>query len=341
MDMHTFLKRIPKVELHIHLIGSVQATTFVELAAKYGVDLPPVKRSTDLYKFDTILDFLKIYDLVGQTLRDHDDFRRITYETLQEAHEHGVRHREIAWPPMGHLQMGVPYTTAIDGIIDGIHSAEKDFGITCWVIVSINRMKPPEEACEMVELVLAHPREEVIGLGIGYAEANNPPEKFWKAYRLATQGGLRLTAHCAEDGPARNVETCLDLLGCERIDHGYHVLEDERILERCRDEGVVFTVCPVATAMAYFGMDFSQHPIRKMKEKGLKIMLNSDDPPMCNTNPSNEYVVCADHMGFTPEDFRETVMNGIDGSWLPDTKKREFRREWGNEIDEMISTLDD
>ena len=339
MDMHSFLRKIPKIELHTHLEGSVQAATFVELAAKHGVELPPHKKPGDLYQYDNILDFLKIYNLVGQCVSDHDDFRRITYETLQEAHEHGVRHREMFWSPMDHLEFGVPYETAVDGIIEGIHDAEKDLGITCRLIADINRMKPPEAGYEMVETVLAHPREELVGIGLDYAEANDPPEKFWKAFCLAAKGGLHRTAHACEDAPARNVETCLDLLGCERIDHGYHVLEDERIARRCRDEGVVFTTCVVSSAFVYFGKDYSQHPVRKMKEAGLKIMLNSDDPPMFQTNPSYDYVVCADHMGFAPEDFKETVMNGIDGSWLPDTKKRQLRREWGKEIDQMIAEL--
>jgi len=339
VNIETYVKKIPKVELHCHLEGSVQASTFVELATKHSVKLPPYKKPQDLYQYDNILDFLKIYALVGQCVRDHDDFRRITYETLQEAHDHGVRHREMFWSPMDHLAFGVPYETAIDGIIEGIHDAVKDFGITCWMIADINRMQPPEAGAEMVETVLAHPREELVGIGLDYAEANDPPEKFWRAFRLAGKGGLHRTAHACEDAPARNVETCLDLLGCERIDHGYHVLEDERIAQRCRDEGVVFTTCVVSSASVYSGKDYSQHPVRKMKEAGLKIMLNCDDPPMYQTNPSYDYVVCAEHMGFTPEDFREIVMNGIDGSWLPDPEKRQMRREWGEEIDRMIAGL--
>jgi adenosine deaminase len=340
MDMHSFLRKIPKVDLHVHLEGSVQPTTFVELAAKHDVKLPPHKTPEDLYSFPTILDFLVIYAMVGQCVKDHDDFRRIAYETLKEGHEHGVRYREMFWSPMDHLEFGVPYKTAVDGVIEGIHDAEKDFGITCRLIADINRMKPPEAGYEMVETVLANPREELIGIGLDYAEANDPPEKFWKAYRLAAKGGLHLTAHACEDAPARNVETCLDLLGCERIDHGYHVLEDERITRRCRDEGVVFTTCVVSTHLVYFPTEFSEHPVRKMKEAGLKIMLNSDDPPMCQTNPSLDYIMCADHMEFTPEDFKELVMNGVDGCWLPDPKKRQLRREWGAEIDAMIASLD-
>jgi adenosine deaminase len=340
MNMQEFLKRIPKVELHCHLEGAVQAETLVELAAKHGVELPEHQEPGDLYKYEDAYGFFATYALVGRCIRDRGDFHRITYETLKEAHEHNVHHREMFWSPMDHLEMGVPYETAIDGIIEGIHDAEKDFGITCWLIADINRMKTPEEGYEMVETVLAHPREEAVGIGLDYAEAGNPPEKFWKAYRLAAGRGLHLTAHACEDAPARNVETCLDLLGCERIDHGYHILADEQLTQRCRDEGVVFTTCVAGTGWGYFGGNYPAHPVREMKEKGLKITLNSDDPPMFQSNPTYEYVLCAEHMEFTPADFREIALNGIDGSWLPDPTKRQWRREWGHQIDALIAQLD-
>ncbi len=340
MEMHTFLKKLPKVELHCHLEGSVHAETFVDLATKHGVKLPEYREPKDLYDYDNILDFLEIYDLVSHSCRDHDDFRRIAYETLQEAHEHGVRHREMFWSPMAHLEIGVPYETAVDGVIRGIKDAERDFGITCWLIADINRMNSPEKGCEMVEIVLQHPRKELVGMGLDYAEGGNPPEKFWKAYRLGAKGGLRLTAHAAEDAHPRNIVTCLDLLGCERIDHGYHIIEDESLMKRCLDEGIVFTCTPASTAFVYFGHEFEKHPIRKMKEAGLKITLNSDDPPMFQTDPTNEFILGVEHMGFTPEDVKQMALNAIDGSWLPEDKKGEWRREWSAEIDKSIKQLD-
>jgi adenosine deaminase len=127
----------------------------------------------------------------------------------------------------------MPYRTAVDGIIAGIRDARTDFGVQCVLIAAINRMETPELGLEVVQTVLAHPREEVVGIGMDYAQAEHPPEKLWKAYWLAGERGLRRIAHACEDAPARNVETCLDLLECERIDHGYHVIEDERISKRC------------------------------------------------------------------------------------------------------------
>jgi len=264
MGLYTFLKRLPKVSLHVHLAGTVQPSTLAALAGKNGVALPAYREPEDLYNYPDFSQFIQIFDRVIASVRDRADFHRITYETLQQAAEHGVRHREMFWNPTSHMACGVPYATAVDGI----------------------------------------------------------------------------TAHASEDGPARNVETCLDLLGCERIDHGYHVLEDERITRRCADQGVVFSCCPRSTAGVYFGKDLTRHPIREMARQGLKIMVDCDDPPMFQTDPTSDYVAMAEPMGFGPEDMREFVLNGIDGSWLDDPTKRRWRREWSREIDALIAQLD-
>ncbi len=345
MDLKSFLRKIPKVELHCHLAGTVKARTFVELAAKNGIILPAYDEPDDLYSWSTLEEFLKIYRLVSQSLQDRDDFRQIAYEALQEAANSGVRYHEMFWNPSDHLKEGIPFKTAMDGLIDGIHDAEKDFGIECRLIPSVDREKSPEIAVEMVELMIEHRRDELIGLGADYNTTHHPPEAFWKAFRLAGEAGFHRTAHTCENGqPPRDAETCLDLLGCERLDHGYRILEDELLTQRCRDEGVVFTVVPMADRAwiieKYGEWDMSKHAIRDMHAKGLRIMINSDDPAMMKTSIGEAYIVAGEHMGFEPTDFKQLVMNGIDGAWIDESTKRQWRMEWSDEIDELLALLD-
>jgi adenosine deaminase len=192
----------------------------------------------------------------------------------------------------------------------------------------------------MVEPVHEHRRDEVIGLGMDGAEAPDPPEQFVEAYRLAKRGGLRLTSHACEDAPARNITTCLDVLGCERIDHGYHILGDEAVVTRCRDEGITFTVCPTATAVCYFDPDdYTTHPIREMVARGLKVMINSDDPSMFQTDIGSEYVKMVNAAEWSADKVREFSLNGVEGSWLPDDEKRRLRQEFEAELDRLESEL--
>ncbi len=246
----------------------------------------------------------------------------------------------MSFNPTTHMAAGASYETCVDGLIDGIRDARTDHGIECRLLAAVNRMESPELAVSMVDTVLEHPRDEVIGIAMDYAEGEFPPERFWKAYRMADRAGLRLTAHASEDAPPRNIETCLDLLGTERVDHGYHVIEDDRILARCRDEGVVFTCTPVSTAWVYFGPDFTKHPIKEMRERGIKLMIDCDDPPMFQTDPTRDYVVAADHMGFTTGDFRQCLMNAIDGTFTDEPTKRAWRLELGAEYDALAAQLD-
>lgn len=340
MDLNEFLKAIPKVSLHLHLMGSVQARTAVELCQKHGVVLPDFEEPEDLYDYPDIYKFLHMYDNTALGVVDREDFERICYETLSEAADHNVRYREMSFNPTTHMAAGVDYGTCVDGLIDGINAARTDYGIECRLVAAVNRMESPELAVEMVETMLANPRDEVIGIGLDYAEdPGTSPERFWKAYGMARRAGYRLTAHASEAEPPRNIETCLDLLGCERVDHGYHVVESTEIMTRCRDEGVVFTCTPVSTAWVYFDDDFAKHPLRRMREFGLKISLDCDDPPMFKTDPTKDYVVAAEHLGFTVEDFRECMLNGIDGSWLDESTKREMRSSWAQEFADLAAKL--
>jgi len=330
-----YLRRLPKVELHCHVEGTLRPATVVELAAKHGIPLPTTEVD-EIYRYATIYEFLEIYAAVNSTVIDREDFARIAYETLEDGVKLGnLRYREMFFNPTLHTARGIPVATVIDGLVDGARAAEADFGVGCALIADVYRQDPPEVARQMVEEVVAHRRPELIGLGMDAAEAPDPPEKFVEAYRVAKAAGLRLTSHCAEDGPAANVTTCLDLLGCERLDHGYHILEDPAVVARCRDEGVLFTVCPTSTAVVYGWPDLTTHPINRMIEAGLRVMLNSDDPTMFHTDIGTEYVKFCGQNNHSREQVRELVLNGVDATWLDEVDKAAMRRAFAEEIDAL------
>jgi adenosine deaminase len=339
MDYEEFLRRVPKVELHCHFEGTVRASTFADLALQHGVKLP-TNDVAKLYDYDTIYEFLQIFALVSSTLVGWEDFARTAYESLQDGVTLGnLRYREMFFNPTLHTRRGVPMATVIGGLIDGIRQAETDFGVRCLLIADVYRQDEPSAARQMVEEVLELGRPEVIGLGMDGAEAPDPPEKFAEAYGLAKKGGLRLTSHACEDAPPENVTTCLDVLGCERIDHGYHVLESEEVTARCRDEGIYFTCCPTSTAVVYGWPDLSNHPIKDMVAAGLRVMLNSDDPTMFHTDIGTEYVDLCGALGYGPDRVRSLMLNGVDATWLDDTDKAAMRRSFTEEFDRLEAEL--
>ena len=192
----------------------------------------------------------------------------------------------------------------------------------------------PAAAQEYLDLILANRGDDVIGIGLDYFEAPFPPEPFAPVYQRAREAGLHLTAHAGEAGPASFIEASLDVLGVERIDHGYAVVDDPALLQRCRDAGVLFTCCPSTTTYTTTHRDLSaaDHPIRRMNEAGLTLCLNSDDPPMFNTDLGNEYVRAVDELGFSRADIERSIFAGLEHAWIDDSTRRAWQTEWKREI---------
>ena len=340
MLLDEFLRAIPKTELHCHIEGSVRASTFADLAREHQIDLP-TPDVDKLYDYETIYEFLVIFGMVSSTLIDQADFARVAYEAMEDGHRLGnLRYREMFFNPTLHTSRGVPMKTIVDGLAEGLIAAEADFGVKGRLIADVYRQDDPAIALQMVEDLLACLRPEVIGLGMDAAEAPDPPEKFVDAFRAAKAGGLRLTSHASEDALPVNITTCIDLLGCERIDHGYHILSDPAVVARCLDEGIFFTVCPTSTAVVYGWPDLASHPIIGMVEAGLKCMLNSDDPTMFHTDIGSEYVRMVPAAGWGLGTVRELMLNGVDATWLDDAEKAAMRADFADEFDRLAAQLD-
>src|SRR5919108_809982 len=163
MDYDEFLRRVPKVELHCHFEGTVRAATAADLARKHDIALP-TGDVEKLYDYDSIYEFLKIFAMVSSTLIDQEDFARVAYESIEDGHRLGnLKYREMFFNPTLHTKRGVPYKTVVDGLVDGIRAAEQDLGVRCRLIADVYRQDPPELAVDMVNDVLGHRPDELIG----------------------------------------------------------------------------------------------------------------------------------------------------------------------------------
>ncbi|MGY1802339.1 adenosine deaminase [Blastococcus sp. SYSU D00922] len=313
---------LPKVSLHCHLIGSVAPRTVVDLARKHGVRLG--RSADELYdhhSYEDLGEFLRVLDVVGSLIRDVDDFHRVTYESLTTGGAaHGVLYREVHLSPPGHP--GVPYPRILEGVLAGARDAESDTGIRANFLVGICRERDGAAAVELVEQVVEHRVDEVLGIGLDYAEVNGPPGRFVEAYRLAARAGLRRTAH-SESGPPRHVEVLLDDLGCSRVDHGYHVVDDPVITARCVEERVPFTCTPVSSDIGrYSGSgDGSHRRIGEMVDAGLCVAIDSDDPPMFGTDPTHDYRVLAHALGYRRDQLAAFTRNAVEACWLDPSDK--------------------
>jgi adenosine deaminase len=316
--------RIPKVSLHCHLLGSVSATTAIDLARAHNIPVPEgvdVHNFYDIAAYEDLGQFLAVYDRIGQSMQSRDDVYRVTYESLTSlGAAHTVWFREIAVSPQA---IPLPYREMLAGIRDGMQDAKQDSGIDSRIIMAINRELGTAQAIEVVQQIIEHRVDEVVGVGLDYAEASGPPAMFTAAFDLAHRAGLGCTAH-SESGPPHNVEIMLDQLHCTRIDHGYHVVGDERITRRCAEEQILFTATPVSSDIGrYSGSgDGSHRRIKQMIERDLKICVDSDDPAMFGTDPTNDYYVIGRALNYRMPQLLQFTANAIDGCWLDETGKR-------------------
>jgi len=313
-----FIDQLPKAELHLHLEGAVSPALFARLRAKYGV---PTLEADDRAagQFPDLAAFLAVYGQVCSCMRDSEDFRETTYAALGRAAASGARHVELFFSPAAHEPV-IDYRSMVDGIVAGMHAAQKDMGLVARLIPAHNRELGLARGMAFLETVLSHRPPEVLGIGLDYAERPHPPGMFAPLFAAARAAGLQVTAHAGEDGPASYVRDAIDLLGCRRIDHGYHVVDDPALMQRCRELGVLFTVCPTTTLHTTIWRDLHapDHAIRRMIEAGLRVTINTDDPGLFATTLNREYMLAADAFGLSESTLADIAANGLRYCWSPE-----------------------
>ena len=341
LTLDEFLHRMPKVELHCHLLGTVRRDTFTELVRRSGAPIGDEEMAAFYTRGDKPVGVLRVLRaLDAWLLRTADDFHRICYEYLSDAAAHHVRYAEFFWNPTGTVREGgLPYAKALEGIRRAIADARADHGIVGRLIPAIDREASPAAALEMVQWVIERPCEEVVGIGIDYRENDRPPELFAGAYRAARQAGLKTTAHAGEFGlPWHNVQTAVELLQVDRIDHGYTVVDAPDFARRCADAGIVFTVVPTNSyylrtlAPERWALD---HPIRRMPGLGLRVHPNTDDPTLHHVTPTGAWRMMVRDFGFGLDDLRGFMANGLDGAWIDDGTRRAWHAEFARAFDDL------
>ena len=325
---------IPKVELHCHVEGTVRTSTVVELAHKAGRPLP-VDDPTELYAYDSLDSFLSIFWLVQELIVEPGDWARVAYESLIDGAAHGLRYREMFFTPARHLAAGQDLPGIVAGLEDGIASAEAETGVRCRLIADIDRAFGPAAGLELVEalgdLRRSGRAERIIGIGADSTELGVDLGAFAPAFAAARRHGFRRTFHAGEAvgaGPA-NIRTALDVLGVERIDHGVAIVEDPTLVQRFAADGIPLTVCPMSNVViANRFSSLAEHPFRAMRDAGLRMTVNTDDPAMMTWDLGREYEALGAAQGFDLAELGRIAVEGIASTWLDASEQASLTREF-------------
>ena len=338
-DFATWLTRLPKAELHVHVVGAMRPTTLTALAAHHDVALP--RTSATLYQYRNFTEFIEVFRLAARCLVTTGDFARVAYEYIETGHRVGnLRYVEFFFNPSYHYPFGVAYQTQLAGLVEGLTAAYQDFGVRARLIPAIDREFGVTVAERVLDDVLAHPHEWVVGLGLDGPEDKGPPERFASVFQRAGRAGLKRTAHVCEDyapTPAANYTVCRDMLGCERLDHGYRLLTDATLCARARADGVAFTCCPKPSTR---DRDASRwDAIHHMHDAGLTITLATDDPALFATDIGEAYrrVCLGTRLGVA--EARALALNAVQAAWLDEASRAQLRRGFEDEIDALTRTF--
>lgn len=322
MNLDQFIDDMPKVELHLHIEGSLEPELMFELAQRNKVTIPfkSVDEVRAAYDFGNLQDFLDIYYQGMSVLQTEQDFYDLTMAYLKRVAVQNVMHTEIFFDPQGHTERGVAFDTVLNGITRALNDGRTQMGVTSHLIMCFLRHLSEEKAFETLKQAIPY-KDRILGVGLDSSEVGHPPSKFERVFAEARREGFLLVAHAGEEGPPAYVWEALDGLKIDRMDHGNRSLEDGALVKRIANDGIALTVCPLSNLRLCGVKDMKDHPLKKMLDLGLRATVNSDDPAYFGGYMTENFKAVAHALSLTRDDLLTLTRNGIEASFVSNDDK--------------------
>ncbi len=326
--MEEFVLNLPKVELHLHIEGTLEPALMFKLAERNRIEIPfrTVDEVHRAYQFTNLQSFLDIYYQGANVLQKEQDFYDLTWAYFKKIAEQNVRHTEIFFDPQTHTDRQIAFET----VIRGIHRAQEDalskLGISSHLIMCFLRHLSPQAALHTLED--AQPfKSWIIAVGLDSSEKGRPPSLFQDVFDRARDRGYLTVAHAGEEGPAEYVWEALRLLKTERIDHGVRAMDDRELMDTLVDRQVPLTVCPLSNIKLRVFHEMRDHNIKQMLDRGVCVTINSDDPAYFGGYILENFMAAQRDLNMSRSDLVKISQNAIMGSFLDNDKKDKLREE--------------
>jgi adenine deaminase len=324
-SMREFVAALPKVELHLHLEGTLEPEMAFALAARNRVRLPfaNVESLRRAYRFENLQSFLELYYAVARVLCAERDFFDLAWAYLLRCREQNVLHVEVFFDPQTHTDRGVPFEAVLGGIDAALTRGRSELGITSHLILCF--LRDQSEAAAFATLERARPhRERIVAVGLDSSEWGNPPSRFRRVFEQARAEGYLAVAHAGEEGPPEYVSEALDLLHVRRIDHGVRCVEDPSLVARLARERVPLTICPLSNAKLHVFERLEDHCLRALLEHGLCVTVNSDDPAFFGGYMTENLLAVTRALGLDEDALLALSRNAVEASFASDARKQEL-----------------
>ncbi|MGR5065082.1 adenosine deaminase [Photobacterium sp. DNB22_13_2] len=320
--MKNFIQGLPKVELHLHIEGTLEPELMFELAQRNNIAIPfsSPQAVRDAYQFHNLQSFLDIYYQGANVLITEQDFFDLTWAYLLRCKEDNVIHTEIFFDPQTHTERGIAFKTVIDGITRALAQAHTQLNISSQLIMCFLRHLDEDAAFETLDQAMAY-KDQIIAVGLDSSELGHPPEKFTRVFQAARSAGFLTVAHAGEEGPAQNILDAIYLLGVSRIDHGVRCVEDTELVKQLAESRMPLTVCPLSNTKLKVFEHMGQHNIVDLLETGLCVTINSDDPAYFSGYMTDNFVAVAEAHPLTYQQLAKFTLNAIEASFIKHTHK--------------------
>jgi len=327
------IKKIPKAELHIHIEGALEPDLLFKLAKRNDIQIPfaNVNEVKSAYNFSNLESFLNIFYQGSKVLIKEQDFFDLAWAYTLKCKEDNVVHTEIFFDPQTHVNRGIDFDVVINGIYKALLKANKEFGLTSKIIMCFLRHLDEASAFKILDQALVH-KDKIVGVGLDSSEVGHPPRKFEKLLKKAIEKGFLTVAHAGEEGPPEYIWEALNLLKVKRIDHGVQCLKDEKLVQRLRDEQIPLTVCPLSNIKLCVFEKLEDHNLKKLLDKGLTAIVNSDDPAYFGGYINTNFIECQKALNLSTEDVKRLAINSFKSSFLSEDEKK----KWIDQINNLV-----
>lgn len=331
------IARLPKVELHLHIEGSLEPELMFALAERNGIELSyaSVEEVRAAYDFSDLQSFLDIYYAGACVLLTEQDFYDLTWAYLLRCQADEVCHTEIFFDPQTHTDRGVPFKTVVDGISRALADGREQLGISSYLILCFLRHLSAEAAMETLQQALPF-RDRIIAVGLDSSEKGHPPEKFVEVFDRARAEGFLTVAHAGEEGPPAYIEQALDLLKVRRIDHGVRCVENPALVRCLQQEQVPLTVCPLSNIKLCVFDRLEDHNLKQLLDAGLCVTINSDDPAYFGGYIGQNFLQSTAALKLDLDDLETLARNAVIASFLDEAGKVDLMTridQWREQVD--------
>ncbi|MBS7632747.1 adenosine deaminase, partial [Candidatus Bathyarchaeota archaeon] len=338
MDVEHLIKKLPKAEQHVHIVGSTRPETLLWIAEDSGLPKPfqTAKDARRFFKFKNFPHFIDVYCTVVDFITKESQFERLTYEMLESDARCNVKYVEASFSAPDHVLRGLDYGKMLDAVNRGVSRARMDFGIECNIRVDLVRNYGPEKGMEVLDWIESK-NDNVISIDLGGSEERFPAKPYKQTYQRARKMGLHLVAHAGEAAGPESIWQAVNDLGVERIGHGVAAANDPELLKNIKTRGITIETCPTSNVRTRVVRTLKSHPVRTFYDLGLTVSVNTDDPSMFGTDMNKEYLQLHRKLGFSLSELFKLSLNALDSSFLPEESKSRMRRTFIKEYDRLLN----